>query len=104
MGSAFRRRISPCAAAAGRILLSAQRRGAETVLAVRDSGDGMDEETLRHAFDKGYKRDGGHGLGLNLCREIAEDHGGRIWIERNDPDRGITVFLALPDTDGEMPV
>lgn len=83
----------------GRILLSAQRRGAETVLSVRDSGDGMDEETLRHAFDKGYTKDGGHGLGLNLCREIAEDHGGRIWIERNNPERGITVSLALPDAE-----
>ena len=81
----------------GVILLSARRKGAETVLSVRDSGDGMDDETLNHAFDRGFTRDGGHGLGLILCREIAEDHGGRIWIERNDPERGITVYLALPE-------
>ena len=55
----------------------------------------MDEETRQHAFDKGYTRDGGHGIGLSLCKEIAERHGGRIWIENSGPD-GTVIILALP--------
>ena len=81
----------------GKILIRAEKVGPEIILSVRDSGDGMDDETMKQAFDKGFTKDGGHGIGLALCREIAEYHGGRIWIERNDPDRGITVFLGLPD-------
>lgn len=80
----------------GRILLLAEEKDHEIILSVHDSGDGMDKETIVHAFDRGFTKDGGHGLGLALCREITEYHGGRIWIERNDPDKGITVFIALP--------
>lgn len=83
----------------GLILLAAEKRGQDIVISVRDSGTGMDQETLRHAFDRGYTRDGGHGIGLALCREIADYHGGHIWIEQNEPERGITVFLALPDEE-----
>lgn len=83
----------------GCILLRAERKEQEVILSVRDSGDGMDEETIAHAFDRGFTKDGGHGLGLALCREIAETHGGRIWIEQNDPEKGITVFMALPDRE-----
>ena len=36
---------------------------------------------------------------LALCREITETHGGRIWIRGNDPEEGITVFMALPDRE-----
>lgn len=84
----------------GRILLCARRKEQDVILSVRDSGEGMDEETVARAFDKGFTRDGGHGLGLALCREIAETHGGRIWIERNDPEKEITVSIALPDREG----
>ena len=83
----------------GRILLLAEEKDHEIILSVRDSGDGMDKETISHAFDRGFTKDGGHGLGLALCREITEYHGGRIWIERNDPEKGITVFIALPDRE-----
>ena len=83
----------------GRILLRAERRDRDVILSVRDSGDGMDDETIERAFDRGFTKDGGHGLGLALCREIAESHGGHIRIERNDPEKGITVFLELPDGD-----
>jgi len=83
----------------GRIQLLAGKQDHEIILYVRDSGDGMDRETIAHAFDRGFTKDGGHGLGLALCREITEYHGGRIWIEQNAPEKGITVFIALPDRE-----
>ena len=83
----------------GRILLLAEKQDREVLISVRDSGDGMDEETIAHAFDRGFTEDGGHGLGLALCLELTEYHGGRIWIEPNDPEKGITVFIALPDRE-----
>ena len=39
----------------------------------------------------------GRGLGLWICREIVEAHGGRIWIEGGD--HGTTVIFALPSDD-----
>ena len=65
------------------------------MIRVRDDGDGMSQQTMRRAFDRGFTTDGGHGLGLPLCREILERQKGRIWIEPN-PDRGISVLLTLP--------
>ncbi|MBR1812571.1 MAG: sensor histidine kinase [Lachnospiraceae bacterium] len=67
----------------------------EIVLRVEDNGEGMDDETIRRAFERGFTRDGRHGLGLALCREIAERHEGRIWIERNEA-KGITMYVAIP--------
>jgi CheY-like chemotaxis protein len=49
---------------------------------------------------------GGTGLGLAICREIAEQHRGRVWAESGQ-DRGTTFWLALPMTpaldDGVRP-
>lgn len=86
----------------GHILLRGEERADEVILSVCDDGDGMDEETLLHAFEPGYTRDGGHGIGLALCREIAERHGGSIRIERNET-AGITVLLTLPKRQKNIP-
>ena len=79
----------------GTIHLSAVPQGEEALVCVRDDGDGMSQQTMRRAFDRGFTTDGGHGLGLPLCKEILERQNGRIWIEPN-PDRGISVLLTLP--------
>jgi len=79
----------------GIIRLSAARDGDDVVIRVADSGEGMDEETRRHAFEKGYTKDGRHGLGLALCKEIIERHGGSIWIEPNRP-AGTVILISIP--------
>lgn len=79
----------------GTILLSASENENEVLLKVIDDGEGMSEETRMHAFEKGYTKDGRHGIGLALCKEIVDWHNGRIWIEPNIPN-GTIVSIALP--------
>lgn len=78
----------------GEIVLRARQEDEDVLIHVSDNGDGMDEETMKHAFDKGFTKDGGHGIGLALCRDIVLAHNGKIHIEKNT-DKGITVCILL---------
>jgi signal transduction histidine kinase len=65
-------------------------------LEIADDGPGMTEETAARAFDAFFTtREKGTGLGLALCRRIAEDHGGRLWLE-NPGQPGARFALVLP--------
>jgi nitrogen fixation/metabolism regulation signal transduction histidine kinase len=65
-------------------------------LQVLDRGSGMSEQVLANALLPFYStKRSGTGLGLSLCREIAEAHGGRISLA-NRPDGGLAVSLWLP--------
>jgi signal transduction histidine kinase len=74
-----------------------------TSLTVRDEGVGMDPETKAGLFIPGGSRsrsgtasEGGSGLGLVLCRDIAALHGGRIDVE-SETDAGSAFTVFLPD-------
>jgi two-component system, cell cycle sensor histidine kinase and response regulator CckA len=70
-------------------------------LAIRDSGVGMDEETIRHIFDPFFTtREGGTGTGLGLASVygVIENHGGFIEV-RSRQGRGATFLLHLPAVD-----
>ncbi|HEY1085260.1 MAG TPA: ATP-binding protein [Candidatus Saccharimonadales bacterium] len=74
-------------------------------ISITDSGIGIAKEDIAHLFQKFYRIDnsatreiGGTGLGLYLCRRLAEVMGGRIWVE-SEPGKGSTFNLELPRTD-----
>ncbi len=67
---------------------------------VLDRGTGMDEGELRRALLPFYtSKEGGSGLGLPLCREIVEAHGGHLRIERREGG-GTAVVFWLPGRAG----
>jgi DNA-binding response OmpR family regulator len=87
---------------AGSITCSARQEGTELLVSVKDSGIGIAPEDQPKVFEK-FKQVGdtltdkpkGTGLGLPICREIVEYHGGRIWVE-SEPSRGSTFSFTLP--------
>ncbi|WP_019909212.1 sensor histidine kinase [Paenibacillus sp. HW567] len=90
-------------AAGGEIRLLAYKENAEAVLEVRDFGSGMTDEQAKRAFEPFYRADsarsrahGGAGLGLSLCRQIAEAHGARLTLEsaKHEGTR-CRIFLQL---------
>jgi C4-dicarboxylate-specific signal transduction histidine kinase len=69
---------------------------ASVVVAVEDSGVGIDEADLEHVFHAFYtKKPEGLGMGLAIARSIVEAHGGRLEA-RNNPERGATFSFTLP--------
>jgi signal transduction histidine kinase len=66
---------------------------------VRDSGPGIPAEYIPRLFERFYRvpgaTSGGAGLGLYICKEIVEAHGGRIGVE-SDPGHGAIFWFNLP--------
>lgn len=79
-----------------RIALRIDASAAGTYLQVRDQGRGMDEETMRKALLPFYStKKSGSGLGLPLCREIMEAHGGKLSLQAHEAG-GTVVTCWLP--------
>lgn len=81
----------------GRIMVSAD----ETGFVVEDFGKGIPKQEIGHVTEAFYMVDksrtrntGGAGLGLALCRQIAQIHGGRLFIE-SDEGKGTKVHVYL---------
>jgi signal transduction histidine kinase len=70
------------------------------LVAVRDSGPGIDPERREHVFDAFYTtKSSGVGMGLSICRSIIGIHGGRLWVEENKP-HGAVFRFTLPIAEG----
>jgi signal transduction histidine kinase len=71
------------------------------VVAVRDSGPGLDRKIGERIFDPFYTtKSEGMGMGLSISRSIIEAHGGSLW-GTNNPDRGATFYFTVPTSDGD---
>jgi C4-dicarboxylate-specific signal transduction histidine kinase len=68
----------------------------DVLLEVSDTGKGISPEDMPQIFDVFYTtKPTGTGLGLSLCRNIVEGHGGRLWASPGEK-RGATFHLQLP--------
>jgi PAS domain S-box-containing protein len=96
---------------AGTIRLTAEAEGSEIKVTVADTGIGMPEGELLHAFDKFYQGSrrpersyGGLGVGLSLVRQLVELHGGTIEARSAGVDRGSEFVVRLPARTAEASV
>jgi C4-dicarboxylate-specific signal transduction histidine kinase len=84
------------------LLISTEQRQTNGLVSVRDSGPGIDSEKLERVFEAFYTtKSSGVGIGLSICRSIIDAHGGRLWIEANEP-RGTTFQCTVPSAAKEL--
>jgi len=86
----------------GNIMVFAVREKSQITVTVADNGIGITKEVLPLLFDisqsyttKGTANEKGTGLGLALCKEFVEKHGGKIWIE-SEVDNGSKFIFTIP--------
>ena len=78
------------------LLISTEQDQAGALVAVRDSGPGIDPAHLDRVFDAFYTtKSNGTGMGLSICRSIIDTHGGRLWASANVP-RGAMFQFTVP--------
>lgn len=93
----------------GSVTVELQQQGNRMLLSVTDTGRGISSEHLATLFNRYLHTERqdpsphGLGLGLSLCRRIAERHGGMLMAESH-PDRGSRFTLSLPDRQTESGV
>ena len=86
----------------GQVVISVNQRPTELIVKILDNGIGIKEETIGKLFriDEAYSTPGtlketGTGLGLLLCKELVQKHGGEIWVESKFGS-GSTFFFTIP--------
>ena len=87
--------------AGGTVTVELKKSGGELLLSVADTGCGIPPERLEHLFDSCLQPQmaaprHGLGLGLPICRAVAERHGGRIAVE-SVLKQGTRFIVSLPD-------
>jgi PAS domain S-box-containing protein len=90
-------------AEARELSISAEQSQANHVLvAVRDSGPGIDPANLDRVFEAFYTtKSSGAGMGLSICRSIIDAHGGRLWASANVPQGAIFQF-TVPSAENKF--
>jgi two-component system, NtrC family, sensor histidine kinase KinB len=87
--------------AGGRVSLRAAPDDGQVRFEVADTGPGIAREHLSRLFERFFRvpgtAPGGAGLGLYICKEIAEAHGGRVGVE-SEPGEGSIFWFTLPLT------
>jgi C4-dicarboxylate-specific signal transduction histidine kinase len=81
------------------LLITTEQDHTGVLVTVRDSGPGIDPTHLERVFNAFYTtKSHGVGMGLSICRSIIDEHGGRLWVEANEP-RGAVFQLTLPKAE-----
>lgn len=96
----------------GRIGALLRRAGNNAELIIADTGKGLGAEDRERLFDNFRwlesaalpERLNGLGLGLSVCRRIAEIHGGALQVDSEGPDRGTVVTLRFPAIRQDAPL
>ncbi|WP_433885798.1 KinB sensor domain-containing domain [Pseudomonas vranovensis] len=83
---------------AGRIRLHARRHAERVIISIEDNGEGIaygQQGRIFEPFVQVGRKKGGAGLGLALCKEIVQLHGGRMGVYSR-PGQGTQFYMALP--------
>lgn len=84
----------------GVLLITAELMDEQVVIHFTDNGSGIPEDMLERIFDPFFTtKDKGTGIGLSICKQIIEQHGGCIHIE-SAQGQGTTIRLRLPSSSG----
>jgi signal transduction histidine kinase len=85
-----------------KVFIKAEESAKEITISVIDEGVGISKENIQKLFridihysTTGTSEEQGSGLGLILCREFVEKHGGKIWVE-SEENKGSTFKFTLP--------
>jgi C4-dicarboxylate-specific signal transduction histidine kinase len=74
------------------------------LVAVRDSGPGLDLKSVDRLFEAFYTtKVQGMGIGLAICRSIIEAHGGQLWAGANEPRGAVFQFTVPLERDETFP-
>lgn len=81
----------------GRISIKLEERQIKNhiLVTVTDTGSGIDNAIKTNLFNK-FTTSSGTGLGLYICKNIIESHGGSIWAENNSDKNGATFSFKIP--------
>lgn len=91
----------------GTVSVTAEASGGQAFIYVSDTGIGMDEETAARIFNPyeqgphGMNEGSGIGLGLSICKQLVELHGGTLTV-RTEPGQGSVFGFSLPLADASL--
>jgi signal transduction histidine kinase len=89
----------------GKVEVIVEEKNNEVIISVKDNGRGIPLDAKDEIFKKFYQVDttstrekGGSGLGLSICKGVVEAHGGRIWMQNNQP-KGTIFSFTIPKSE-----